>query len=444
MLTDKRANTFLKINYGLLIATVSLFYFARTIFLPIALLWLVLAFAEWNWKERFNTLKENNLLVISGLFLFLYFLYLIGPLWSDNVSTAISEWEYKIWILVCPICILPLLPKLTRKQIDLLLVCFTLTILLVSLLCMSHSLYAFLNDPEPDVHTKIYHFYYRHASMLPEMSFSHSSYCSMYEGIAWLIVAEFLHKKNCWMEHKVLKGLFIAALIILPVHIYFLQSKMGTLTFALSLVIYIIIFFNSPKRHILATCAVLLALMGGGTWYLVKNYDTDPTNSDNRIANSLSNFKHADRSNPRESSAIRLAIWPITYEIGKEQWLIGTGTGDALDEIHVKAVEHNYRYIASGKFNCHNQFLQVWLTLGVMGLIPFLAIFVCLFVYAFRRKDITNILFVAIIGVNLLVECMLEVYAGGTLIPIFTVILFYRAQAEAQGEVVEAEKIANK
>lgn len=438
MLTNKRANTFLKINYGLLIATVSLFYFARTIFLPLALLWLVLTFAEWNWKERYKTLKDNNLLIVASLFLFIYLLYLVGPLWSNNIPTAISEWEYKIWILVCPLCIMPLLPKLTRKQIDLLLVCFTLTILLVSLLCMAHSLHAFLSDPETNTEEKIYHFYYRHASMLPLMSFSHSSYCSMYEGIAWLIVAEFLHKKNAWMEHKALKVLFIAALIILPIHIYFLQSKMGTLTFALSLLIYIIVFFNSPKRHIIATCTVLLALAGACGWYLVKNHDTDTTNSDNRIANSISNFQHADRTDPRESTAIRLAIWPITYEIGKEHWLIGTGTGDALDEIHHKAVEHKYHYIASGKFNCHNQFLQIWLTLGLFGLIPFLAIFVCLFISALKKCDLTNILFFFIIGVNLLVECMLEVYAGGTLIPIFTVILFARAQMEPCGKIVEA------
>ena len=83
-----------------------------------------------------------------------------------------------------------------------------------------------------------------------------------------------------------------------------------------------------------------------------------------------------------------------------------------------KAKEHNYKYIASGDFNCHNQYLQLWLCVGLPGLLLFLAILACSFVYVCRQKMLPMILITFAFATNLLVECMLELVAGTCVIPI--------------------------
>ena len=423
MPNTRRQEIFRHINIAMLFLTAATFIASQFLFMSIACLWLLLALVEWNWKERYNTLKENRLLPIAGCFLGLYLCYLITPLWSENVGKAISDWEYKIWFLVAPICVMPLIPKLQRRQLSLALILFVTPILLWAIASMISSVYHYQQTG------LTFHLFYQHACLqaffLP--SFSHPSYFAMYEITAWIIAAEMLLRKAEWMERRRV-GIGVAVLmwttlLFLPVHIFFLQSKMGFMLFGATLLIYVVIALNRGKRRWALTALVLAAIIGSVAGYIYKEHGRMTKNCDNRIANSFINLKTADRDDPRESSAIRIALWKNAMEIGKEHWFCGIGTGDVLDELHEKSVEHQYKYISSGKFNCHNQYLQVWLGIGLPGLILFAAIFGIAFFTCVRKRSMAGAIIIATFVLNLFVECMLERYAGATLIPILTAVL---------------------
>lgn len=420
MPNTRRQEIFRHINVALLFLTAGAFIASQFLFLTLACLWLLLAMMEWNWKERYNTLKDSHLLPLAACCLGLYLCYLFSPLLSDNVGKAISDWEYKIWFLVAPICVMPLIPKLQRKELSLAMILFTVPILLWAVISMGHSAYMYHQTG----HT--FHLFYQHACLQTSipLTFCHPSYFAMYEIIAWIIAAEMLLRKNKWIEHRRLRigvaVLMWGSLLILPVHIFFLQSKMGFVLFGVTLLIYVVIALNRGKRRWVLTALVLAAIIGSVAGYIYKEHGRVTKNCDNRIANSFINLKTADRDDPRESSAIRIALWKSAIEIGKDHWFCGIGSGDVLDELHDKAVEHHYAYISSGKFNCHNQYLQIWLGVGIIGLLLFISIFGIAFYICVRKRSLGGSIIIVIFALNLFVECMLERYAGATLIPILT------------------------
>lgn len=416
MQNTRRQQIFLKINLAMLLVTAASFIVSQFLFLALACVWLLLAFVEWNWKERYHTLKENHLLLLACCSLGLYLCYMVSPLLSDNVGKAISDWEYKIWFLACPICIMPLIPKLQRKELSLAMILFTIPIFIWAVASMGHSFHCYFQTG------KNYHLFYQHASLPTHapLSFSHPSYLAMYEIIAWIVSAELLLRRNEWLKYRIIAILLWSCLLILPAHIFFLQSKVGFVLFGITLLIYVTVALNRRKRRYALTAIVLAAIIASVGLYIYKEHGRMTKNCDNRIANSFINLKTADRDNPRESSAIRIALWNNAMEIGKDHWFCGIGTGDVMDQLHEKAVEHHYAYISSGKFNCHNQYLQVWLGTGIIGLLLFVGIFCIAFLIGIRKRNLGGAIIIVTFALNLFVECMLERYAGATLIPILT------------------------
>ena len=429
MLTTQRQNTFLQINYGLLLLTAGTFFFSRYIFLPIALLWLLVVIVEWNWKDRYNTLKENKMLLIAALFLLFYLLYIFGPLHSENINAAISDWEYKIWFLAAPICIMPLLPKLSRKQLDLVLLVFTLAIVLVTISCFIMSCILFINPPEKIVNCPHKAFFYMLATALPIGTMGHPSYCSLYETCAWLIAAEFLRKKNPWLKNRHLKRLLIACLCLFSIHTLLLQSKVGVFFFLIVIAIYFVLTFCTNRKRLVITCVLFSIVCFLGIMFIAK--------SNSRLAKgvrNLSTLTERVENNPQESNAIRVALWGNSIELLEGHWLTGIGNGDIYDALHEKAVEHNYIYIASGKFNTHSQILQCYLGFGILGGLLIIALMIVPAVICIKNKSLTSTLIILAFILNVLVESMLEQYSGATLIPIFTAIFTYRAMLKPCNE----------
>ena len=64
------------------------------------------------------------------------------------------------------------------------------------------------------------------------------------------------------------------------------------------------------------------------------------------------------------------------------------------------------------RLNAHNQFIQTTAALGVPGLILLTGVLVSALIFAFRNRDLLLIAFLVVIGLNAMVESILEVSAG--------------------------------
>jgi O-antigen ligase len=132
----------------------------------------------------------------------------------------------------------------------------------------------------------------------------------------------------------------------------------------------------------------------------------------NRRANqALGDINKIQNMDFRSSWGIRAAYWQTTYEVVKDNPLIGVGIGDYMDETKSEVMQKKYdpkKY--NKKFMStntpHNQFLLIVLQLGLIGLFLFLY-----FIYAFIYLPIKNpewkelsILFITIFTVSCIAD----------------------------------------
>jgi len=74
---------------------------------------------------------------------------------------------------------------------------------------------------------------------------------------------------------------------------------------------------------------------------------------------------------------LRIAIWRCSWDVIKDHWAIGVGTGDAQSSLQM-AYEKRKFYFASryNNYNTHNQYLQETVSYGIVGLVIFLVVLI--------------------------------------------------------------------
>ncbi len=80
--------------------------------------------------------------------------------------------------------------------------------------------------------------------------------------------------------------------------------------------------------------------------------------------------KNKDVSTGRDwdGAALRFAKWQCASELIQRNWLWGVGTGDGQDELQKVYKEYKFYFAALyNRYNAHNQYLEIWIALGVLG-----------------------------------------------------------------------------
>jgi hypothetical protein len=133
-----------------------------------------------------------------------------------------------------------------------------------------------------------------------------------------------------------------------------------------------------------------------------------------------------DNRGEAESSSTRLQIWHQTIRLIKEHPLLGTGTGDIKDVLVAAYEKADMTFAAERRFNTHNQFLQSWLTLGVIGAVVFVLLLLLPLRVAFISRDPALFIFIVLAAFNMMVEAMLEKQAGAVFFSLFYSVFLYR------------------
>ena len=107
----------------------------------------------------------------------------------------------------------------------------------------------------------------------------------------------------------------------------------------------------------------------------------------------------------------RLVIWTITGQIIAEHPM-GVGLGNLEDEMQKRLVDLNQLELIEKNYNPHNQFLQVFAEIGILGLLLILTILCCTIRLAWNRKDDLLLFIVFSLMLNSLFESMLQRQSG--------------------------------
>ena len=142
----------------------------------------------------------------------------------------------------------------------------------------------------------------------------------------------------------------------------------------------------------------------------------------NRRMNELINLETYEEFNPTLSTSIRLGVYDCSWTIIKQQLLMGYGVGDAQKELNL-CYANKSDILLMHRFNSHNQYLDITIKTGLIGLFVFLGFLVINFINAIKKKNQLLIMILVLYCMLFLVENVLSRQSG--VILFFFLICFF-------------------
>lgn len=404
----KRQEFHTKTYYYLALLIAFCLPFARLtpVFIALMLInWLI----EGDLKNKLIQLSKNKLAL---LFIAFYGMHLVGMLYTQNTPSGWFDLEVKFSLLIFPLVLAS--RPFNDKDTDAIFLSFIAGGILSSLILVGRALYChFYLDQNC--------FFYMQFSF-----FLHPSYLSMYlnTGIAWLLLG-------------ILKGKFseqafsnIFALIIIVFFSFInilLSSKMGLFTTVLIFLAFLIYYIFSRKKYTFGIAGILLMTV---IVYSVVRFI--PAIND-RVSNAITAITNPTINKAEsESTAVRLLIWKACNRVISENLYWGTGTGDTKDELLKEYEKQGMTGAFEHKLNTHNEFYQVFVSLGLIGFTLILGGLLIPSIVAFKASNTMYLFFLLIIVVNFLSESMLETQAGVMFYAYFNSLLCFKSTTNLQ------------
>ena len=355
----------------------------------LGLLWI----GSFGMKEKFQVLRTKP---IALSFISLYILHLISLLYSSNTTVALSDLELKVTLLLLPIFILST-QLFSNSKKEFLLQVFAISMIGMALYDLYIAYIEYLRINKFEV------FYYKN---LPHLLVGKPHYVAWYYSFAMFIA---LREILVFKKQKVLWGMGFCILIL---SLILLSSRAYLIAFVLVSAVSGFIWFrknNSTKPIVIKLFLPLTVVIGLSV--ILPNTRGRISDTYAEI-NKLFNPKDHRQTNPR------VYIWKSAAELIADKPLLGHGVGDAKDELGV-ALQNCDALFWNGNenvplnrksLNFHNQFLQTWAEVGLLGI--FLLVFLIVYPFVLNNQHPLFLIFIGLTFVGFLTESMLERQAG--------------------------------
>lgn len=248
-----------------------------------------------------------------------------------------------------------------------------------------------------------------------------AAYFGLYVNAAIIVTIYLLGNKNSGFTN--FKYWFWFSIIWLLFINYMLASKMSTI--CLVLILLTLAFLRIFRNKKILEGAILLFAIVIGMVILYKlfpktverfktitqtNYRFDNTNAENSLDDKFD-------ANKWSSGSTRMALWTCGKEVFMTHPFLGTGLGDIRNVLKEKYTEKHFIYAINTHKNLHNQYFDVAVSMGLVGLLIFLFtyFFYPIKIFLHKRQDFAIGIFICI-GLCLLTENMLDRYQGEQII----------------------------
>ena len=201
-----------------------------------------------------------------------------------------------------------------------------------------------------------------------------SIYFALLLNLAMFSFIYLLIKKSVLVNKKVL----VPVLLILFVAHFLLASRIAIIILYSTIFIFAILRIVYQKK--IMEGIILIAGLCLTSFLLVKFFPKTV----NRFEE-LSYIKFDYSSTAKEShfnmqltadqwngANIRIAVWRCAWTVIKNNMALGTGLGDKMDELKKQYEKKGFAFGIKTNRNTHNNYLDVWMSLGLTGLIIFL------------------------------------------------------------------------
>jgi len=264
-------------------------------------------FLNWIFTTKFKkviqSISSNSFFLA---FIIFYILYALSFFWSENQSFAIADLVLKIPILILPLIMLSHEP-LSIKEINKLLLAFSLSVIVLNCYCFFDALFNYLNT------RNINEFFY--GSLTVNM---HTAYQATFTSFSiFILVYIYLNKEY---SHNWIFSFLIALQFLF---LFLLSSRMQMLCLSVVTPIFLIFHYYLKQKIYLGFSYTILAFVV--SYFLVST----PSVLNNRYKQTVSHISSI--GNDSQNSDPRKFIWKKAIDVIKYNWLFGVGVGDAKD-----------------------------------------------------------------------------------------------------------------
>ena len=349
--------------------------------------------------------------ILFILFISYYVWQCISLIYSTDIKMGLSNLFGRLSLVLFPmVLIYP--GMMIRNNIKLLTRIFAISTFMFMFFCFGYALYKSVHfqngiwnfNPHPAEYFWLSYFY------SSELTISqHPSYIAMYVGLSVFICFESYFDYSLRLKNRVIWLIFGFLLLVSQ---YFLSSRAGILISLILIPAYFIIKFRQLSKMKFAWLWIVLIIFALLP-LIVKNQ---------RVDYLYGRLTHNQIGYEREKDP-RLIIWKSALEIARRNLLFGVGIGDVKTELSVEYMRAGEEQMARERFNAHNQFLEVLLENGIIGLVLFISIFVSMFYIGISDKNLLYVMFILMIFMFLLFETVLYRLAGVTFFSFFSMLL---------------------
>jgi O-antigen ligase len=413
-----------RINYSLILLLVfSMPLAIRALYLSYL---IILLFVTWfllgGLKSRltWSALRSNRLLLLLALY---YILHVVALIYTTDINDGVKHLEVKATFLLLPVFFIGR-NLISDKQSDGVMKAFVAGSFTALLICIivatANSITVNANGLSFNTSiwdgTRDYPFlellknnwsYFSYSSF---SVFLHPSYFSMYLLFSIGILIYFLHNQlnKAWIV------LNITLISIFIIAIFLLGSRAGILCSGIAIIAFVAYKLLKSTKKIIFIPIILVTIIS--IFFLF---------SSSRFSIISRDFSSYDYAGLKSTSNTRIKIWEKSVNQIKSHFIFGVGPGDTLKSLDFVSSDDPQKV----KLNAHNQYLETFLALGLLGFCVLISIFVVPFVIAFRRKDALLFFFLYIVAFNCLFESVLE-RAAGVIFYAFFFCLFLRPVEE--------------
>lgn len=356
----------------------------------LAFIWLF----SFEWKEKWMNIKESKALLLPFVLFFCSFL--LGLTYSTDFQAGIEEVLRKLSFIILPVIIVSIYPKIER-YFFIIKVCFVFSLLIYFLVSLFTAYSSYIAGNELA-------FYYIHLISFSKM---HPSYISMY-----LILAIF------FLDQEAAKrGKYVYILVIVfTIFVLLLSARAEILILLCALIVmmlYRIIVLKEWKMAL--AIASLVAL-----FFIVSVYFLPELHTRFYALVKGEERKEAiiDIKNEREQ------LWSIAIKQIKLSPFIGIGTGSSAGFFMNEFVTNGFTKFEREKLNnAHNQYLQQMLSLGIAGIGSLVFMYLFIAWNSVISKNVYLFLFVFLVALASLTECVLETQSGIVFFSFFSILL---------------------
>jgi O-antigen ligase len=353
-------------------------------------------------KNIYQQVKQS---LISKLFFVLYALYVVHAVVNSFNQDELFNLDQKLLIVAIPILFSGIsINKLIEKSLNLLKISFLISISV----CIAFA----LKDYQT---TKDYN-EFLYLKLIDNIKFHVIEY-SLFLAVLGFISLNDLFKRT---GNKTLN---IIAVITFSITIIALSVRGTILVYFSLLLIYFITYYWKQKQFLKALLVPLLTLTIGIT--TVYNIPTLKSRF-HRVLTSKTELEKHGRLNGLSG---RMVIWKNASNVLKEHWVWGVSPSNVqhkLNEEYKKDV--HAKEALTFNYNCHNQYLQTFIGIGIIGFILLMSIQVRTLLASIKSKKITLILISILLLISPLTEALMEINKGLLFFVFFHLYIEYQSK----------------